>query len=323
MEYQEFLQAIKEAVSKRLSSEYEVSLNSVVKNNDQKLDAITIMGQRSNIAPNIYLNRYYEEFKAGRGLDTIINEILDIFNTKSGKIFETIPDILNFDSISEQITYRLINLDMNVERLNNLPHQVVEDMVKVYYIVVNSDPEEIASVAVTYDMVEKWGVGIERIDELANNNTPCLFPQKLKSMSEVIKEMMSIQYGGLFDEEDSTEDKDVFEQFFSELTDSPKGKDDVEMYVLSNVSNINGASALLYSGVLHNFAEEQNSNIYILPSSIHEVILVPDNGKISKESLREMVIDVNQSQVPIEEVLSNEVYYYDLKGREFHIAKDE
>jgi len=321
MKYQEFLQSIKEAVKLQVPEEYEVKLNSVIKNNDQKLDAITIMGENIRIAPNIYLNRYYEDFLNGRELESIVQEILTISNSNNSLEANLFLDLLDFDSISHQITYRLINLNMNKERLKDLPHQVIEDMAKIYYLVLKSDLVGISSVAITNDLLKKWKVNKECIDKIAYENTPFLFPETLKSMSEIMKDIIVNKSGELLSGlSPSGEEKELYEQLLEGLYNSPKN---TEMYVLSNSSGINGASAMLYPGVLHNFAKEQNANIYILPSSIHELILIPAHSKLSRVALREMVIDVNNSQVPVDEILSNDIYYFDLETDEFHVAKGE
>ena len=320
MEYQEFLQLIKESVIKQILPGYDVKLKSIIKNNDQKLDAITITGAESRIVPNIYLNGYYEEFLKGRGLESIIQEIVSISINHDCKKVDLVLDLLDFNSISQQITYRLINLEMNRERLKDLPHQVIEDMAKIYYLVVKSDLEGISSVAITNYLVGKWNVNIDCIDKIAYENTPFLFPETIKGMNEIIKDIISTNVGDLMSNHTSCgDDQEVYERLLDALLNEP---DREEMYVLSNRSGINGASSLLYPGVLHNFAKEQNANIYILPSSIHEVILIPANRKYSRVDLREMVIDVNNTQVAVDEVLSNEIYYFDLETDEFHIAKD-
>lgn len=167
-----------------------------------------------------------------------------------------------------------------------------------------------------HTLLENWKVSIDRIDELACKNTPDLFPEKLRSMNEIMKELIQEQFASSFDGDDNT-----YEDILSQLMDGEK-EDKAEMYVLSNAINMNGASVLLYPGVLHNFAMEQKSNFYILPSSIHETILLPADKKLSKESLCQMVSEVNSTQVPVEEILSNEVYYYDMTSDEFHIAED-
>lgn len=320
MEYQEFLQTIKEEVRKQVPGDYRVTMNSVIKNNNQMLDAITIM-EPDSLAPNIYLNRYYEDFIQGRSLESILQEILSISNNNKEIKNDMLPDLFNFDSIRSQIAYRLINLGMNQKRLNDFPYQVVEDMAKVYYLVVKSDSEGIASVAITNDLLGKWKVNIECIDKLAYENTPFLFPEKLRSMGEVIKEMITKEFGALSGENISSEDKELYEHILVQLTDdAPRDNDNEEMYILSNESGVNGASVILYENVLHDFAVEQQSNFYILPSSVHEVILLPVHKEVTKEALRKMVREVNNSEVPVGEVLSNEVYYFDLEIDGFHIV---
>ncbi|SHI41683.1 DUF5688 family protein [Parasporobacterium paucivorans] len=316
MEYREFLQAVKEEVEKQVPGNCSVRLDKVLKNNGKMLDAITVMEADRQMAPTIYLNDYFKEVVSGRSVKAIAEEIIDIYNDNKERGDDLNAGCLDFVSAEFQIVYRLINNEMNRERLKDLPHKIIEDMAKVYYVVVKSDEEGTAYYAVTQALLENWKVGIDRIDELANKNTPNLFPEKLRSMNEIMKELIREQFASSFDEDDNT-----YADILSQLIEGEK-EDRAEMYVLSNAINMNGASVLLYPGVLHNFAVEQKSDIYILPSSIHEAILLPASGNLSKESLRQMVREVNGTQVPVEEILSNEVYYYDLALDEFHIAED-
>jgi hypothetical protein len=87
-----------------------------------------------------------------------------------------------------------------------------------------------------------------------------------------------------------------------------------KMYILSNHKGINGATCLLYENVLYEFAQLIQSDFYILPSSIHEIILVPYDKTISKETLADMVKDVNRTQVARDEVLSDRVYFFSRKN---------
>ena len=88
-----------------------------------------------------------------------------------------------------------------------------------------------------------------------------------------------------------------------------------EMYVLTNVAGINGASAILYNGILERFANRLNKDLYVIPSSIHETIIIPKEPDISVESLRELVCDVNNSEVQEDEVLADCVYEYSRQKR--------
>lgn len=317
MKYQKFLQTIQKEVRQQIGVDYQVKLNSVIKNNDQNLDVITIVGM-NNISPNIYLNSYYEEFSSGKDTASIVQDIISIFN--GNKNLKSAINILNYNLVSNQITYMLVNFKENKERLKKLPHKVINDLAKIYCIVVKQDNQGISSITVTNDLMKKWGVNINTIDYVAYENTPFLFPKTIRSMKDIIKDMIfeklpiTVQQG-IEVEEVSQQDLDYFsENMFS---------NENEMYVLSNSIGINGASALLYPEVLHNFAIEHKSNFYILPSSIHEVILLPDVNKLSKKELRQMVIDINNSEVAPDEVLSNEIYYFDMESDVFHIVLDE
>ena len=103
---------------------------------------------------------YYEDFSKGRELESIIQETVNISMNHDGKEVDLVLDVLDSDSISQQITYRLINLEMNRERLKDLPYQVIEDMAKIYYLVVKSDSEGISSAAITKYLVGKCNVDI-------------------------------------------------------------------------------------------------------------------------------------------------------------------
>ncbi len=185
-----------------------------------------------------------------------------------------------------------------------------------------TDANGTASIAVTNDILEHWNYTIKEIDKLAARNTPILLPPTIRTMKEVFYEMYRSQANdnGKY----TSVERDLFELLFQEDRNQNQSTeaDEIKMYILSNNSNLNGTSALLYPNVLHDFAVSHQSNLYILPSSIHEVILIPENRELSKEYLCQMVVDVNQTQVPIEEVLSNEVYYYDYQTKELSIAKD-
>ena len=85
------------------------------------------------------------------------------------------------------------------------------------------------------------------------------------------------------------------------------------MYVLTNKQKMFGAGVIFYPGILELIESILGDHFYILPSSVHECILVPDQGQYSRIELKRMVKEVNDSQVEDEEILSYEIYYYDCK----------
>ncbi len=115
-------------------------------------------------------------------------------------------------------------------------------------------------------------------------------------MSDVMKSIAQEQLG-----------TDYREDFIDELMSSP---DASPLYVLTNSSGICGACALLYPDQLKNFADMLESDLVILPSSIHEVLLVPYDDHISFDELAHMVSHINRAEVPVEDRLSDQVYLY-------------
>jgi hypothetical protein len=318
MDYQEFLQKIKETVVQQVSGKYQVHLQEVIKNNDQKLNGITIIQKNERIAPTVYLNSYYEEYLHGRSIESIVQELINISSQASNRNMNVIPDIVNYGNVCDCITYRLINRKMNQERLKDMPYMGLEDLAKVYYLELNSASDGFASVAITHVLLKQWNKSLDEINMLADINTPKIFPATIISMEEV---MLDIFLNKQQLENMSKEEKENYKQLFLNSRNSFNDTD-VKMYILSNKDNRNGASTLLYPDLLHDFASSLHSNLYFLPSSIQEVILIPFQKNLSPIYLRTMVKEVNSEEVAPEEVLSNEIYYYDLEKDEFHIVEE-
>lgn len=94
------------------------------------------------------------------------------------------------------------------------------------------------------------------------------------------------------------------------------------MYVLTNDRTLNGAAALFYPGVQEMVAEKMQGDYFVLPSSVHEVLIVPDDGNMDFKELREMVKEVNGTQVQPDEVLTGEVYSYDRQNKKLMVAEE-
>lgn len=316
MEYKEFSEKLLVIIQSMLPEGYEVELNTVRKNNNQKREAMIISNGSSSMVPNIYLEQYYVGFIEGREMNDIAKEIISIsLNNRSDN--DVVSQISDINTVSSRIVFRLINRSLNKERLSEVPHIIIENMAKVYFIVLDINVDVVSSIMITNDLLSLWNMSPEKVDELSNINTPKLLPSIIKNMNECICDILSDQKEELTKEED-----EHFEDFLNDFMKDMTSRDNENMYVLSNNKGINGAGTILYPNVLQELASKLNSDLYILPSSIHEVILLPARPRMSSRDLREMVIDVNSSQVAPEEVLSNEIYYYDLSTDEFHIVID-
>ena len=149
----------------------------------------------------------------------------------------------------------------------------------------------------------------KKLMELAEKNTPRLFPAELKSMEQVLKEIAGTYVRS-----------DYKEEAFDNLSSEPE---EIPLYVLSNQRNLHGAAVILYDGVLREFAGNMRRDLIILPSSIHEVLLIPYEEGSDLSELKQMVMYVNSTEVSEEEILSDNVYYYNRKTNSISIACEE
>lgn len=291
MEFTNFTTLVQREVEKRAGENYRVKLNDVMKNNGVVLRGITLMQDDSNISPTIYLNPYYDAYENGdTTLETVIDEVIDTYERNKINRSIDMKFFLNYETVRSRIIFKLINTEKNRELLRDVPYIPFHDLSIVFQCLVSEERFGNASILIHNVHLQLWKVNARELYECALENTPLLQGYELADMDTVLEEMKAL--GGIDDEE--IEDM----------------QQEVPMYVLSNKSRINGASCILYKDILKDFAMVVDKDLYVLPSSIHEVILLPSDGTQESEQLKEMVREINQSQVEKEEVLSDSVYYY-------------
>lgn len=291
MEFTNFTTLVQREVEKRAGENYRVKLNDVMKNNGVVLRGITLMQDDSNISPTIYLNPYYDAYENGdTTLGTVIDEVIDTYERNKINRSIDMKFFLNYETVRSRIIFKLINTEKNRELLRDVPYIPFHDLSIVFQCLVSEERFGNASILIHNVHLQLWKVNARELYECALENTPLLQGYELADMNTVLEEMKEL--GGIDDEE--IEDM----------------QQEVPMYVLSNKSRINGASCILYKDILKDFAMVVDKDLYVLPSSIHEVILLPSDGTQESEQLKEMVREINQSQVEKEEVLSDSVYYY-------------
>ena len=291
MEFTNFTTLVQREVEKRAGENYRVKLNDVMKNNGVVLRGITLMQDDSNISPTIYLNPYYDAYENGdTTLGTVIDEVIDTYERNKINRSIDMKFFLNYETVRSRIIFKLINTEKNRELLRDVPYIPFHDLSIVFQCLVSEERFGNASILIHNVHLQLWKVNARELYECALENTPLLQGYELADMNTVLEEMKAL--GGIDDEE--IEDM----------------QQEVPMYVLSNKSRINGASCILYKDILKDFAMVVDKDLYVLPSSIHEVILLPSDGTQESEQLKEMVREINQSQVEKEEVLSDSVYFY-------------
>lgn len=312
MSFEEFKKEIADNIKDHLPEEYQdssVQLNTVHKNNET-LDAITITSTDSNVSPTIYLNSFYEDYQNGEDMDSIMDKIADIrVEHEVDKSFD-VSRIMDFEQVQDKIAARVVGMEGNDELLAQRPHAEMDDLAVTYCVMLGEDANGSMSVPITNQLMETWGVTQEDLHQLAQTNQETLTPSTFKSMNEVMAEMMIPQIM-----DDMGVDRESAEQMISDMIPP----DDM-MYVLSNEQKVNGAAALLDEKMMDQVAEKVGVDFYILPSSVHEVLIVPAEVGMNLKDLENMVQEVNATQVAPQDRLSDHVYQYDNETHEIFRA---
>lgn len=288
MTYVQFIEAIEKKIKKEVTEEKRVSIHTNMKNNGVKKRGIMVTEEGINISPTIYLEEYYKQFLCGRTQDAIVKDILELYEKirfqDSWKDGEKLKE---YDRIKDKIVYRVIGRAANQELLREVPYKEYQDLAIVYYVALEVDEYGIASMLVKNEHLKMWKIREEDLYYHACRNTREIFPCEFMQMKKILEELLG------FEEEEGPGE---------------------QMYILSNEMRNYGAAALLYPDRLRMAGEVIGENYYILPSSVHEVILVAESEAPEKEELEALVKEMNETQVEEEEVLSNQVYYYDRKS---------
>lgn len=289
MNYQEFKEQILAGLQSELGPDVKVTIQDIIKNNDTHLDGLTILSTQYNLSPTIYLNYYYRQYEKGRSLSDIRQDILSVYheNCPAGHI--DISFFTDYDKVKSRIIFKLINYERNRELLKEVPHYRYLDLAIVFNCLLESGPSGSATILIYHHHLSFWNITKDDLYALAFHNTPRLLKYDLRNMTDVLRELL------------------CGEESFPLTADTAAP---YPMYVLSNQHKLNGSVCILYQDLLKDFASRLESDLYILPSSVHEVLIIPARNQTSFEELSNMVRDVNSSQLSREEILSDHVYYY-------------
>ena len=291
-----------EELAKAISEQNEnliVEVSDVQKNNGLVLKGITIRTKDCNISPVIYTDAFYEHELS---TDEAVSKIMEIYNAhKDGMSNFDANIVQNFDAIKDKIVARVINKNRNEVITNSCPHAQFGDLVITFVIFVEQGEPlgGTASIKITNEMMNSWKINLGQLIEAAYTNTKKLLPLEVLTMSEILKQMME-HAGGLSPE-----------------MEAELAAPDHLMYVVSNTARQFGAYFITDREALMEIASEiKEDQFFILPSSVHEVIVIPESQVENKDGLITMVKEVNATQVAPDEVLADNVYSFDANTEE-------
>lgn len=274
-----------------------ITVHSFVRNNHVCVDGLTILESGFNIAPTIYIEDYYSSFKKGITFSTILKQILESYYQCRPTENINSSFFSDFENIKQHIVYKLVHYDRNQELLSQIPHIPFLDLAIVFYCLVAADSSGTATILIRNEHLALWSTTQENIYQIAKENTPFLLPYQFEPMSSILTELISSDFTDTETEE------------FPDISPFP-------IYVLTNQSRFLGAACLLYDNLMKELSSRLNADLFIIPSSIHEVLIIPSTSHMEYEEFNNMIQEVNSSQLIPEEILSDHVYYYSRETEE-------
>lgn len=287
MKFEEFVEEIIENMQKRVPENYLVQVQNICKNNDLKLTGLTIGDQNLNIYPTIYLEEFYKKYEEGVSFETITDIIWNTYCQNAPKGNWDTSRFIEWRNVKDIICPKIINYAANRELLNSVPYRKVCDLAVVYYAVVDICENGVASILLRNEHLKLWGKTEADLYELALENYRRIFSITSRNLDHIILELMNCKEDISFDENTI-----------------------VPMIVVTNNKKLNGAAAILFPDELQKIADKMGADLYILPSSVHEIILLSTDNTMTVDELKETVRFVNSNELRQEEVLSDNVYLF-------------
>ena len=298
MNFKEFELKTVEYLKEEYDGEAVITVKDVIKNNGIILRGITINFNGVNISPTIYLNDLFRDYERGESFHEVCSQMKKMIDDAAVRDDVDISFIKSYEGMKGRVLCKLINTERNLEYLENVPHVDFLDLSVVFYIIVSDNAFGSGTIVITNDYFKAWGIPVETLYEDAKENTKCLLGGNITYIEDVIISLLNERHNA-FGKED-----------FKELFKENEGSEKLPMYVLTNRVKTLGASCILDSDKLYDFSEELDSDLFILPCSVHETILLPTNMGYDPEVLSGMVREINDSEVSKTDYLSDSVYRF-------------
>ena len=258
----------------------------IEKANGVKYTGITIREEGATITPNIYVDDFY---KMSIPEEEAAEKVKESYERNKGTNFD-VSSITDYEKAKPMLRVRLYNKATKADIKKSAKSYGYDDLVIIPYVELSNTANGKAAVKVTDGLKKQWNVSASKIIKEAINNTKAYDEVVIQSMYDIMIEMMRKQFDG-----------DIPECFIPDRDSNP-------MYVVTNKEKCNGATSILFAK--KELKKMFPNGYYVIPSSIHEVIVVPAREDISPEALTSMVGEVNESEVRAEEVLSDHVYNF-------------
>jgi len=300
MEYIQFLTDVQERVEAHFCGKVKGEVCTSTKNNGVIVTGLMLKGENERVAPNFYLDQQFVEWMRGMcTLEEIAEKLCEAYREEVNRNSHLLSQIqFTWEEFRRNVFMRLVNREKNMELLENVPHQEFLDLALVYYYSVSISGNVMGTLVITKEHLELLNITEEELHRTAKSNCERFQPVKIRCMEDLLY--------------------DLGRKLGVEVCEARECHP--FLFVMTNTKGMFGAASLVFNEELEYFAKRIRSSYYILPSSVHEVILVPECKEFSREYFKSMVREINATQVEATEVLSDNIYYYDVETRELSVC---
>lgn len=314
MNFEEFMNTVKDTIKDYLPETYKDADVNILEN--RKLNntymGLTVTHEGDTLAPTINLNHLFDSYsrQPDHNLTEMMQSIAEVIQATPGAFDQ--GQVTDYDRVKKHLFMRLSGAEKNADVLEHAPHIIKEDLALTFHVMLEQSEKGTATTMITDKIMEAYGVNLDQLYQDAMLNSPVICPARIENMGEALGRMMieDMKSAGALPE--------MIEEMKKDLEESNR---DNPMTIVSNEHSVDGASAIFYPGVMDLVGDRMKGDYYILPSSVHETLVVPDDGRVAISELKDMVKEVNSTQVDPKDQLTDEVYHYDTKDRIFEKAE--
>ena len=299
--YEEFVAMVCERLRRRYP-ERSVDLHKILKPNQPALDGITVLQQGKQMSPMVYLNDLYAELISGRDMNLIMENIDGFIDDAACDLDLDVTALKDPDFIRDKLLYKVINYPQNIDMLKTMPHRRFMDLAVVYYFILRDANIGTATSLVFQTHTDLWGLTEEEMFELASRNTPKVLGCVIRNMDIMVRELLLSEMRRTLR---ATEEYERFKLLHprEQALANP-------MFVMTNADGYQGAASMLQTDRIAQFAKEMEDDLYILPSSVHEVILLPKHFAPDGCEVEKMVKEINDTELAPQDRLSDHLYEF-------------
>lgn len=263
-----------------LGDSYLLKKEEAIGYNDTHKEVLLMEKKGSCCMPRFDLRAYYETHMEGMEIEELAKKAAYAINAEDIPSEADIKALLDPEQIRNRLIIRLLNRKTNESILNEMPYLPFLDLAITFHLLVEEKKDGTKSVRVTNKLWEEYiGDSVLQMYRQALLNTERLFPARMMQMEKLLH--------------------------LSELGISSG------LFIVSNPQGIYGAAVLLYEGVQEKIRGILEEDYYVIPSSVHEVLVIRESDVQDVDMLKSTILEVNRTQVGAEDILSNLLYKYE------------